>query len=133
MIEHLPLIDACLNATAFVLMCAAIAAAIAKRIRLHRILMSAAILASVVFLGCYLTYHFNAAPKPYLGTVPWLFYPILISHIILAVSVPFLVGYMVFHGNWGDLVKHRRMARYAFPIWAYVSVTGVLVYWFVHT
>jgi uncharacterized membrane protein YozB (DUF420 family) len=133
MIDQLPFIDACLNACAFVLMCAAILAVKARKVTLHRWLMAAAITASAVFLGCYLTYHFSADPKPYLGTVPWLFYPVLVTHVVLAIAVPFLVGYMVYHGTWGNLAKHRRMSKIAFPIWAYVSVTGVLVYWFVHT
>ena len=105
-----------------------------KNIVVHRRFMLAACATSTLFLCSYLTYHFFAGATRFIGTgaVRTLYFSILISHTILAVVVvPLAIG-SVWHGLKYRVEKHRRIARWTFPIWMYVSVTGVLVYFFLY-
>src|SRR5436190_22307345 len=94
--------------------------------------MLASFAVSAVFLACYLTYHFNIVSKKFpsgeFPTAAYVYYPILISHILLAVTVPFLAVGSIYLGLADKRQGHRRLAKFAFPIWPYVSVTGVIVY-----
>jgi uncharacterized membrane protein YozB (DUF420 family) len=91
---------------------------------------------SVAFLGCYLTYHFALSHytgthgKPFEGTggARMVYYTILISHVILAAAVPMLALLTISRGLKEQWPAHRRIARITFPIWLYVSVTGVIIY-----
>ncbi len=93
---------------------------------------------SVIFLICYLTYHYakhqvtGDAGKPFPREqypTAWLVYlPILIAHIVLAASVPFLALLTIFHGLKDNREKHLKWAKITWPIWLYVSVSGVIVY-----
>lgn len=103
-----------------------------KQRRLHMYLMMGAVVASGAFLFSYLIYHFAYEAKTYTGSVPTIYYSILISHVLLAACVPFLVGFVILKAVKGQLETHRRVARKVLVIWAYVSLTGVVVYWFVH-
>jgi len=105
-----------------------------KNIVVHRRFMLAACATSTLFLCSYLTYHALAGATSFVGTgaVRTLYFSILISHTILAVVVvPLAIG-SVWHGLKYRVEKHRRIARWTFPIWMYVSVTGVLVYFFLY-
>lgn len=113
-----------------------------KNIPLHKALMLAAVLFSAIFLSSYLYYHFII--KGSVSTLfhiqnpkapawaPWIYYPILISHIILAIVVTPMVLITVYHGLKDQLPKHVRLARWTLPIWLYVSITGVVVYWMLY-
>jgi len=134
----LPLIDACLNATATVLLLAGLVAIKAGQQRWHERLMYSAFAVSLAFLVCYLYYHFVVIPERgpvrYRGTgaLRTVYYALLASHVVLAVvNVPLCVMTFV-HARaqrWG---KHRRWAKVTFPVWLYVSVTGVVVYLFLY-
>ena len=82
-----------------------------------------------LFLVTYMIYHwFKAGPKPYLGEYEKAYYFILISHIILAVVIIPLALVTLYRGWNMQVVKHRRIARITYPVWLYVSVTGVVIY-----
>ena len=92
--------------------------------------MIGAFATSTLFLISYLIYHANVGSKPFLGQGPIriVYFTILISHIILAASVVPLALVTLFRGLKRDDVRHRRIAKITWPIWMYVSVTGVVVY-----
>jgi uncharacterized membrane protein YozB (DUF420 family) len=101
-----------------------------KRIALHRACMLAAFATSTVFLGCYLYYHAHVGSVrfPGQGWVRPLYFAILISHTILAAAVVPLVALSLSYGLRGRFDRHRRISRWTFPVWLYVSITGVVVY-----
>ena len=96
----------------------------------HRRLMIAAFTISILFLVSYLTYHAQVGSVRFTGpgTVRYIYFTILISHTILAASVPPLAGVTLYLGLKRRDDRHRRIARWTYPIWLYVSVTGVIVY-----
>jgi len=96
----------------------------------HRRLMLAAFTISILFLASYLTYHANVGSVrfPGQGAVRVVYFAILISHTILAASVPPLAGFTLYLGLKRRDDRHRRIARWTYPIWLYVSITGVVVY-----
>ena len=96
----------------------------------HRLCMLAAFCVSVVFLGCYLFYHYHAGVVHFLG-IGWIrpvYFTILITHTSLAVAVPVLAILTLRQALKGNFVRHKKIARITYPIWLYVSVTGVVVY-----
>jgi uncharacterized membrane protein YozB (DUF420 family) len=101
-----------------------------KRIELHRKVMIAAFASSSLFLVCYLIYHAQVGSVRFTrqGFVRPLYYSILLTHVTLAFSVVPLSLITLSRGLKGRYPQHRRIARWTFPIWMYVSVTGVLVY-----
>jgi uncharacterized membrane protein YozB (DUF420 family) len=135
-LESLPVVNAALNATAAVLL--AIGYVLIKRRRevAHRRVMYVAFATSVLFLGCYLAYHFDlkartgASGRPFGGPPPisYVYYTILITHVFLAVTVPVLASWTIYLGLRDYRTRHRRLAQWTFPIWMYVSVTGVVIY-----
>ncbi len=101
-----------------------------KNVENHKRAMFAALLFSTIFLGGYLTYHYQHGSQkfPDLGWIKTLYLCILIPHIILAaVMVPMIVV-TFYHALKNNVEKHKRIARITFPIWMYVSVTGVVIY-----
>ncbi len=99
----------------------------------HKRTMLVAFAVSCAFLTSYLAYHFiilkgGSVPFGRTGAVRYVYYTILISHIILAATVPVLAIRTIYLGLRDRREKHRRVARWTLPIWLYVSVTGVLVY-----
>jgi uncharacterized membrane protein YozB (DUF420 family) len=101
-----------------------------KQVRLHRACMIAAVATSSVFLACYLYYHAHVGSVhfPGRGWVRPLYFTILISHTILAAAVVPLVLLSLNYGLRSRFDRHRRISRWTFPVWLYVSVTGVVVY-----
>jgi uncharacterized membrane protein YozB (DUF420 family) len=96
--------------------------------------MLSAFITSIVFLGCYLYYHFHAGVLHFAGQ-GWIrpvYFTLLTSHTILAVCVPVLAVITLRWALKGDFKKHKAIARITFPIWLYVSVTGVVVYWILY-
>lgn len=121
-------VDAALNGLALVLIVAGLIAVKAGRIELHKKLMLAAVGASAAFLVCYLIYHFNAEAVKYEGEYGVVYFPLLISHIVLAaVQVP-LILVTVWLGLKDRRARHKKWAKVTAPIWLYVSITGVIVY-----
>jgi putative membrane protein len=129
-ITDLPALNACLNATSALFLLLAYRAIRRREIDRHRRLMLAAATTSAVFLASYLTYHARVGSVRFTGQglVRTVYFTILISHTILAVTVLPLVLRTLYLGLRRRDGQHRRIARWTFPIWLYVSVTGVVVY-----
>lgn len=126
----LPPIYATLNAFTAVLLLVAFWAIKNKKITLHEKLMKTAIIFSVLFLMLYVAYHMTSDSTKFggEGTIKTIYFIILITHIILSVAViPFvLITYVRAITNQVEL--HKKIARFTFPLWLYVAVTGVIVY-----
>jgi uncharacterized membrane protein YozB (DUF420 family) len=129
-VHDLPAVNASLNALSGVLLLCGYALIRQRRIDLHRKVMLTAFATSSLFLICYVVYHaqVGSVPFPRQGPVRSLYFTILITHVTLAATVPVLALITLTRGLKGRYPQHRRIARWTFPIWMYVSVTGVLVY-----
>jgi uncharacterized membrane protein YozB (DUF420 family) len=129
-VHSLPALNAFLNATAAILLVWGYTLIRRKKIAAHRRVMLTAFGVSVVFLISYLVYHYNVGSVPFRkpGWIRTLYLSILTTHTILAASVPILASVTLYRAWKRDFVRHRRIARWTFPIWLYVSVTGVVVY-----
>ena len=129
-LAQLPALNAVLNGLSGCLLVCGYASIRAKRVPLHRAFMLGAFAVSVIFLTSYLIYHFNQPVKPYPGEGFWqvFYYIMLFTHVVLAVAVPPLALITLYRALKGQFDRHRRIARITFPVWLYVSVTGVLVY-----
>jgi uncharacterized membrane protein YozB (DUF420 family) len=105
-----------------------------RRIAAHRAVMIAAFSCSVLFLISYLTYHFQVGSVRFQGTggVRTVYFTILLTHTVLAAAVPFLAVITLVRALRERFDRHRAIARWTLPIWLYVSVTGVAVYWMLY-
>ena len=133
-VTDLPALNAALNATAAVLLAFAFHAVRGGAIARHRALMLAATAVSALFLASYLYYHFHHGSTRLAGT-GWsrpLYFGILISHTVLATALAPLLGFTLTRALRGRVDGHRRVARWTWPIWMYVSVTGVLIYFMLY-
>lgn len=130
----LPSINASLNGTATVLLLLGLVLIKANKRKAHERTMYTAFAVSIAFLGCYLVYHYYVRSKPFTGTGPIraVYFTILVSHIILAAAVPVLALVTIYRGLKQQWEKHRRIAKVTFPIWLYVSVTGVIIYFMLY-
>jgi putative membrane protein len=130
----LPHVNASLNGLATVLLVVGFTLIKLRKESAHKWVMLACFAVSAIFLASYLTYHFNIGPRlkkfPFdeYPTAAYVYYAILISHILLAITVPFLAIATIYLGLADKRKGHMRLARWTFPIWLYVSVTGVIVY-----
>jgi protein SCO1/2/putative membrane protein len=133
-LQLFPPLIAALNATAAVLLVRGYFQIRSGRQKQHKKLMQAAFITSVVFLICYLIYHAQIGSKKFEGTGPirTVYLVILLSHTILAATVPFLAVITLRRGLRNDLRRHVNIAKWTFPIWLYVSVTGVVVYFMLY-
>jgi uncharacterized membrane protein YozB (DUF420 family) len=129
-VHDLPAVNASLNALSGGLLVAGYIMIRARRIQLHRRLMTAAFITSSIFLVFYVIYHAQVGSVPFrrTGLVRPIYFTILISHVILAATVVPLALITFSRGLKGRYPQHVRIARWTFPVWLYVSVTGVLVY-----
>jgi putative membrane protein len=129
-LTFLPPIYATINALTAIILVIAFWAITNKKIQLHKRLMQSAIMCSVLFLLMYVAYHMTSDSTKYggEGIFKYLYYLILITHIILSIIViPFvLITYVRAITN--NFEKHKKIARITFPLWLYVAVSGVLVY-----
>jgi putative membrane protein len=129
-LTFLPPIYASINAFTAVILVIAFWAITNKKIKLHQRLMQTAIICSVLFLVMYVAYHMTSDSTKYggEGVLKYVYYTILITHIVLSVVViPFvLITYV--RAMTQNFVMHKKIARITFPIWLYVAVSGVLVY-----
>jgi putative membrane protein len=136
MIQWLPHVNASLNSCAAILLVAGLFAIKAKRESAHKLCMYAAFGMSVLFLASYLTYHFQVTSKPFpresYPAVAWVYYGILLTHVLLAIAVPFLAVTTIYLGIKDRRTSHKKWAKITFPIWLYVSVTGVVVYFMLY-
>ena len=134
LVAALPLLNACLNATSAALLSAGWLFIRRKRVTAHKTCMVSALVVSILFLVSYVSYHSLAASRPFAG-VGWIrlvYYPLLLSHIVLAAVIVPLALTTVWRALQGNFARHVRIARWTLPIWLYVSVTGVLVYWMLY-
>ena len=130
----LPTLNAILNTLSAVFLATGYVMIRQRRITAHKRCMISALVTSSLFLVSYLTYHFQIGSKPFLGQGPirTVYFSILLSHTTLAaVIVPLVV--MTVRRAWkGNFERHARIARRTLPLWLYVSVTGVVVYWMLY-
>lgn len=126
----LPHVNATLNALSFLLLVAAFYKIRRGDVQAHRRLMLSALAVSGLFLVCYVIYHAQYGSVRFTGqgTVRFVYFVILITHIILAAAIVPLVAVTVVRALRGDFARHRRVARWTYPLWLYVSITGVIVY-----
>jgi len=125
-----PALNATLNGASAVLITTGRALIARKQIKLHRACMIASFVTSSVFLVSYLYYHAHVGSVhfPGQGWIRAVYFTILISHTILAAAVVPLVVMSLTYGLKSRFDRHRRISRWTFPVWLYVSVTGVIVY-----
>ena len=124
----LPKVDAVLNGSAAIVLIAAWRAILRRNIPRHRRLMLTAVVLSTLFLVGYVTQHGSFDAVHYGGSLGWLYYPLLISHIVLAAVIVPLVLITLIRALGARFDKHKKIARWTLPLWLYVSITGVLVY-----
>ena len=129
-ISDLPALNATLNAIAAMLLVSGYVLIKRGRQRQHQWCMLAALSTSALFLVSYVTYHANAGSRPFPGQGPIrpVYFAILITHVILAAVIVPLALVTATRGLRSQFDKHVRIARWTFPIWVYVSVTGVVIY-----
>lgn len=126
----LPPIYATINGITAVLLVAAVVAIKNKQRRLHERLIKVCMALSASFLVMYILYHMTSDSTPFGGTgmIRGVYFFILISHILLSVAVIPLVLFTFVRAWYGNFERHRALAKFTFPIWLYVAVTGVIVY-----
>ncbi len=133
-LAHLPHLNALLNGSCALLLTAGYLSIRGGRIQAHRYLMSSAFLVSVLFLISYLTYHAIHGATRFQGTgaIRSVYFFILITHTILAILIVPLILRTLYLALRNRFADHKRIARWTFPLWLYVSVTGVVVYWMLY-
>ncbi len=128
--SFLPPIYASINALTAVLLVAALWSIKNGKRSLHEFFMRTCIALSLLFLVMYVAYHMTSDPTSFggEGTIRYVYYFILVSHIILSIGVVPLVLFTYARAYNEEFDRHRKLARITFPIWLYVAVTGVIVY-----
>jgi putative membrane protein len=143
-VNFLPKLNAIINSTVSVLLVAGYIAIRNKKREVHKTLMLSAFFCSGLFLVSYVIYHYLAIETKFgdinhdgilsadesatVGSIRYIYYIILITHILLATAIVPMVLFTIYQSFAGRFDKHKKLARYTFPIWLYVSVTGVIVY-----
>lgn len=133
-VTDLPAVNATLNATAAVLLAIGWILIRRGRIAQHRAVMIAAVCTSVLFLISYLTYHAQIGSKHFEGQGPvrYVYFTILLTHTVLAAAIVPLVLMTLSRGLKRQDARHRALGRWTLPIWMYVSITGVIVYFMLY-
>ena len=134
LVAALPLLNACLNATSAALLSAGWVFIRSRRVTAHKVCMVSALVVSILFLVSYVTYHSlcGLASLHGRGLDSTRVLPDAVSHIVLAAAIVPLALTTVYRALRGQFGRHVRIARWTLPIWLYVSVTGVLVYWMLY-
>ena len=129
-LSFLPPIYATINGITAVLLVVAVRAIRNQKQKLHENIMKTCIGLSASFLVMYVAYHMTSEPTAYGGEGPlkYLYYTILISHILLSVAITPLVLFTFSRALSRNFERHRRLAKFTYPIWLYVAVTGVIVF-----
>ena len=133
-VSGLPKVNATLNGITTVLLVVGFALIRARKIELHKRVMLSCFGTSTAFLVTYVLYHwFKAGPKEYVGDHRTFYLTILLSHILLAAVIVPMALVTLYRGWNNQLDKHRWIARITLPVWLYVSVTGVMIYWMLYS
>ena len=129
-LSFLPPIYAGINGYTFLVLLVALWAIKKRKITLHEQLMKTAIGLSLAFLVMYVAYHLTSDPTPFggEGTIKYVYYFILISHILLSIAIIPLVLISYVRAISKQFTNHRKIARVTFPIWLYITLTGVIIY-----
>ena len=132
-VSSLPILNATLNGITTLLLIYGYILIRQKKRQKHKSIMLTAFATSGAFLVSYIIYHwFKSGPKEYVGSLPAFYYFILISHIILAAIIIPLALITLYRG-WNDHIgKHRKIAKITLPVWLYVSITGVIIYYMLY-
>lgn len=130
-LSFLPPVYATINGVTAMVLIAALVAIKKKNMQLHRALIRFALTLSLLFLSCYVAYHMTSDSTPYGGEARTAYFVILISHILLSIAVIPLVLFTYLFAWQGDFERHKKWTKFAWPIWFYVAVTGVIVYWMI--
>jgi uncharacterized membrane protein YozB (DUF420 family) len=133
-VSALPTLNAALNGTCALLLAVGYLFIRRRKVAAHRACMITAFVTSTLFLISYLTYHYHVGSRPFggQGAIRALYFTILISHTILAAAIVPLVLITLYRGLKGRFDRHVAIARWTLPLWLYVSVTGVIVYWMLY-
>lgn len=133
-VSALPAVNAFLNGTSAVILSVGYLFIRRKKVTAHKICMVTAFGASSLFLISYLVYHYQVGSKPFGGTgwIRALYFPLLISHVGLAALIVPLALATIYRAWRAEFDRHRRIARFTLPLWLYVSITGVIVYWMLY-
>lgn len=129
----LPKLNACFNGTAFLCLIGAFVAIKNKNIKVHRAFTTTALVLSMLFLVSYVAFHLTTESTKF-GGEGWIrsvYFIILISHILLSTGIIPLVLFTYVRGLGMQVEKHRKIAKITWPIWLYVTATGVIVYWMI--
>ncbi len=129
-ISDLPALNATLNATAAVCLIAGYIHIRRGRWQIHKRWMLGALSASALFLTSYIVYHLNTGSRPFpgIGLIRVLYFLILVTHVVLAVTILPLALVTTARGLLAHYERHKQIARWTLPLWLYVSVTGVVIY-----
>lgn len=129
-VTDLPTVNAVLNCISTILLVTGFIFIKKGKRESHKKIMLTALFSSLLFLTSYLYYHYQVGsiPYPYFDWTRWLYFVILIPHVILAVVMAPFIILAVWHALHDNFEKHKRLVRWVFPVWMYVSVTGVVIY-----
>lgn len=133
-LSALPAVNAALNGTSALLLSIGYLFIRRKKVTAHKVCMGSAFATSLLFLISYLTYHYHMGSTPFGGTgfMRAVYFSILISHTLLAAAMVPLALITLSRALKGRFSRHVRMARFTLPLWLYVSVTGVIIYWMLY-
>lgn len=133
-VSFLPAMNAGINSVVTILLLLALFFVKKGNIKAHKTTMVAALILSIFFLVSYVVYHYAHADVKFggEGAIKAIYLLILLTHIVLSVAVVPLALFAVYRGLSNSIAKHKKIVRWAWPIWLYVSVTGVIVYLFAH-
>jgi putative membrane protein len=133
-VSQLPAVNAALNSLSAILLVGGYLFIRSRNINAHKACMLSAFGSSILFLASYLIYHYQVGSVPFKGQggIRLVYFTILLTHTILATTVVPLALVTLFRAFKERFDAHRRIARWTFPIWLYVSVTGVIVYWMLY-
>lgn len=130
-LSFLPPVYASINGFTAILLIFALVAIKRKNMKAHRAFIRLSLLLSLVFLGCYVAYHMTSESTPYGGEYRLLYFIILISHILLSIAVVPLVLFTYLFAWEGKFERHKKWTKITWPLWWYVAVSGVVVYFMI--
>ena len=130
-LSFLPRIYATINGVTAILLVGALVAIKQKNIALHERLIKTCLVLSLLFLASYVAYHMTSDSTKYGGDYKAIYFFILISHILLSITVVPLVLFTYLFAWQGNFEKHKKWTKITWPLWFYVAVTGVVVYWMI--
>ena len=132
--ENLPALNAAINTVAAILLVCGWRAVKRGEVEKHKKLMKCAVVASALFLTSYVIYHYGAGHTEFekQGWIRWVYFFVLATHVPLATLMVVPILFLLHAGLTDRIERHKKLARITLPIWLYVSVTGVMVYWMLY-